>query len=103
MSQVYISGPVTDSEESKENFAIATKKLLDAGHSVTSSIDARRILKLRKGREPKPEDLSKYCMEKLLDCDSIYYIDTNEKTDLSVLERKVAMNCGIPEIEVYFV
>lgn len=103
MSNVYISGPVTESEESLRRFEIAAKKLTDAGHSTTNLIDLKKALKARKGRVPKSDELSKYCIEKLLDCDAIYFIDTEEETDQSILEKEVATRCGIPEIEVYFV
>lgn len=103
MSQVYISGPITNSEESIYNFSEAEKKLVETGHMVVSPLDMKKVLKLRKGGEPRSEELTKYCIEKLLECDSVFFIDTNEKTEQSILERKIAMGCGIPEIEVLYV
>lgn len=100
MSKVYISGPIKDEPNYEDNFEQREKTLIEMGYSVCNPVKLGKELEKKSYKKPSETDYLKYDIIKLLDCDSINFLEGAEHSEGSLLEKMIADKCGIPTINV---
>lgn len=98
MTNVYISGPITNNPDYKEDFARAEQLLKDNGFVARNPLVVEK--KLRSiYREPSYEEYLKEDIRMLLDCDGIYFLEGSEDSKGCKVEAAIAEVCGIPTVK----
>ena len=98
MSSIYLCGPITglDPEECQRRFAEWEWKMVRLGYRTVNPVELDRDLENRLGRVPTREEYLRNDLYLMLTCDEILMIPGWTNSKGALLERKVAMECGIP-------
>ena len=98
MSSIYLSGPITglDPEECQRLFAEWDWKMVRLGYLTVNPLVLDTELESRLGRVPTREEYLRNDLSIMLTCDKILMLPGWSNSKGAVLERKVAMECGIP-------
>lgn len=94
--KVYISGPITGTEDYKERFKAAEAELRRAGHVPVNPVTISEKL----GKGLPHEAYMKRDIEWLVSCEGIYMLPNWQNSKGARVEKIVADACGIPEIKV---
>lgn len=93
--RVFIVGPLPGTESyDPEEYLMAEKRLTCAGHFP---------INLAKMYEKTADDFKKIAkrqIEKLIDSDGIYLLESANESNGATLPRLIAAACGIPEITI---
>mgnify|MGYP001130652886 CR=1 FL=1 len=90
MAKVYLSGAITGNPDAEQQFSKAEQYFKDRGYSVFNP------LCLGKGKSYS--EYMRRDIKELLDCDYICYVNDTQSSCGAMVERNVAMVCGISEI-----
>lgn len=94
--KVYISGPITGTEDYKERFRMAEMELRHVGHIPVNPVTISEKL----GKNLPHEAYMKRDIEWLITCEGIYMLPGWENSEGAKVEKMIADACGIPEIKV---
>lgn len=101
--RIYISGPITDVPNHRDNFWLAGEWLKEEGHNVVNPVDHEpgclgECTRDREGYDGKPhtwECYLKYDLIMMLQCEAVYVLSGWEKSRGAQLEVQVASACGL--------
>lgn len=96
MEKVYLSGPITGTEDYESRFNAEETRFKYAGYKVVNPV--KQCAKLGTGKAH--EEYMKYILPFLLECDCIYLMEGWEESEGCKLEKLVADGCGIPVVEL---
>lgn len=98
MEKIYLIGQ--KKSEYEEDFNAAELELKDFGYSVVNPFKVVKNMRpYTCGRVTNSQDHTKACLNELLICDGFYVVNEFE-SPLVKLERNVAEQCGIAELQI---
>lgn len=97
--RLYISGPITDTPNHRENFEAAQRVLLMAGYETTNPLQVHPIV-----REGNPQWLTfmRGDIAAMMYCDGVATIDNHHKSRGAKIETDLAFALGLPVASVDF-
>lgn len=98
--KVYISGPISGTDDYMARFGDAEKKLNNLGHDPVSPIVIGDDLESRLYRKPTWQEYMREDIKALMDCDAIYMLDGWLASDGAKLEYQLSVEVGIKRIEL---
>ena len=96
MSMVYISGPISNTNDAPARFAAAEAQLSDLGYRVANPITLGLNLQAHLGREPTCEEYLRADMATLLKCDFVAALLGWKASPGARRELAIAKWTGIP-------